>query len=701
MNRRHFLELTSIAGLSVTTSGLRWTWAAADELSPSPQTVFSSSIIVAGRAYELGRDIRVVNFVDNPTYGFVDMDEPRRGEDELGVLSDEERLERLRSAIHRIVLSRDGAPTSHHGLQDLRDLDLSTHFLVNHDGGIIQALDPLFTARCFGELDLTSIGIHLNNLARIDVSQPVFSDPIFGGTVDYATRGVVDGCVNGRMWSSFEYSEAQYVTLRALLGTLCDVLGVPRIVPLDADAIGLESRLLNPDFFYGVCGHSHVSACVSAPGPGLSWPRLVEDLHDIRLSWPLDLGLPSPSELRSEEEVEAAMAVYFAVVDESGAAATYPFGPDSRWHDGIGLSCDLGTPVRAIADGEIVLTRNGPCLPTGSPNFVLLRHELSREVVVVDEKRETSVRTEVTPWYSLYLHLERMDSERVAGLEQPDWYRRMLALAGDGAEESLTPGADLTLDDALAEPHAFYELVRDRLRPADPQNARASLEQGRPFRWVDPTRPESSGPTVTAGALLGYTGESGQYADGRVRRDPQVGLQVFAPQPIFDDSRFGHSTWLRRRALSDELSAAPTSTRDDQARRERRTIGVHTSQWDLSQTEARWAATPMLDLTETPAEQLLRYSLELGFQWLTDETWGLAGLTAPGQPIYTYHPIYLIGFLMLHYGAAQNQAFEEVRLDRLADEIDCQGWERDLQMVPVSYESLRECTEPPILADDE
>jgi N-acetyl-anhydromuramyl-L-alanine amidase AmpD len=309
MNRRAFLKTVSAGA-----GAAAWSWAGglARGLAQTAATpTFSNEIVIAGQAFELGHGIRVINLRDNLDYSFRDpiggecaesasgpsgipgpglpgataVSEPRPrfgfrpGLAEGGPPgSPGDPLARLAATVRQIVLHRDATFTAHHGFNVLCARGLSTHFIVNHDGGIIQGLDPLYAAYHAGALDATSVGVDLS-APDPEGHAAIYSDPAFGGVVDYTTREVVVGVINGQTRRAFTYTDTQYASLCTLLVRLSDLLGVPLAAPTDATGAVLMDALDAPQSFEGVMGHLHVERSRWDPGPGLDWTRVLACLQ--------------------------------------------------------------------------------------------------------------------------------------------------------------------------------------------------------------------------------------------------------------------------------------------------------------------------------------------------------------------------------------------------------------------------------------
>lgn len=180
--------------------------------------VISNEIIIAGERYALGSDIRVINFQDNPDYSFQTPTStfcestvpgiPTRGAygyrdqlDEAGLLALDrgDGIEWLGRTVRQMVIHHDAASSAYATFGILCRRGLSSHFLINHDGGLIQGLDVIYSGWHAGEgaVNRASVGVDMNNIAVVEGNQRALaSDPAFGAGADYATRPTVEGRIN-------------------------------------------------------------------------------------------------------------------------------------------------------------------------------------------------------------------------------------------------------------------------------------------------------------------------------------------------------------------------------------------------------------------------------------------------------------------------------------------------------------------------
>jgi N-acetyl-anhydromuramyl-L-alanine amidase AmpD len=585
--------------------------------------VESNEIYIAGQAFPLSGDIRVVNFAGNPDYDFRNPiacgagaaptgpaipgltttpppaategsgGSSRTGTRNRGLRDLAMGFDAARSALSRtikqVVIHHDATFHSAACFGVLCARNLSTHFMINWDGSLIQGADVFWSTYHARGRNNFSIGIDMNNVAVPEGHSIQRSDPLFGGVVDYAIREVVEGRINRSLKESFVYTEAQYTTLCAVLRTLHEVLEIPLIYPQD-DSGGVLRRLMRePDTFRGFFGHWHCQAGKWDPGPGFSWETVMECLHGKSNHWPIQMaGLEPLREIRTQEQVVSNLQPLFDNTESGPSGGTYPVGMNQDWHDGVHFHAPHGTPVYACAEGKIILTRNGPNLPLGSPNFVLVQHDMERERLVLGDTGEYEVLKENIRWYSLYMHLERHDpaqvpidvpegeenEEAVAPVDPdappvrplPAWYVRLVQIArASRGGSGLRPRSDFTLAEMRQNPELFLRTIGgfNRVLDVESENKHLSIEDGNPWRWlrnVNMAEPETEtgGFEIGGGELLGYVGEYGELVGERVQTYDMFQFQIFSMSPIFDDTRFDRTEWRRVQAdlTGDSLVAA-------------------------------------------------------------------------------------------------------------------------------------------------
>ena len=263
-----------------------------DGVSPSApvESEFSDEIIIAGVGYPLGGDIRVANPVTHPGYDFTNPVEETCGVEREGLaiarntalrewasLGHEYVMAMLRDDVTQIILHHDATYSSETTYQVLCTRGLSTHFMINHDGSILQGLDPVYKALHATEFNPTSIGIDLNNMAIPRDDAVPRHESLFDSTVDYTRRPTQPGLIQGTEHENYTYTDAQYRSLAALLDVLHEQLAIPRTVP-GRDGTGHTGLLAAPTEATGVLAHYHITEGKWDPGPSFDWGRLAADV---------------------------------------------------------------------------------------------------------------------------------------------------------------------------------------------------------------------------------------------------------------------------------------------------------------------------------------------------------------------------------------------------------------------------------------
>ncbi|ACY14106.1 hypothetical protein Hoch_1554 [Haliangium ochraceum DSM 14365] len=163
-------------------------------------------------------------------------------------------------AVNLFVLHWDGCTSAHQCFHVLVERGLSVHLLVDGDGTVYQTLDLLeASAWHAGRVNERSIGVEIQNPVKLHRNQ--WQDP---------PRDVVEEeRVHGSgSWQHLDFYEVQKHRIVQLAEVLCELLPIPRKLPMDGNRV---SRSLSSPRFHGVCGHYHVSP--TKPDPGLTlWP---------------------------------------------------------------------------------------------------------------------------------------------------------------------------------------------------------------------------------------------------------------------------------------------------------------------------------------------------------------------------------------------------------------------------------------------
>ncbi|MBU0550308.1 N-acetylmuramoyl-L-alanine amidase [Myxococcota bacterium] len=383
-----------------------------------------------------------------------------------------------KDAVDKVIIHHDGMRDSRGCFQVLVQRNLSTHLMVDTDGTVYQPLDLSDEAWHAAPFNKQSVGVDLNN--------PIHPDRV-RDPIERKQRGVYSGRINGGLMHSLGYTDAQYASLTAVVRGLMKIF--PRLKPMAP--IGLDNRVLRTKLedlaFVGVVGHLHVSANKWDPGPGFDWERFLIGVRGNDFHFPLTLkGTRNLAQVPKERALREARP-YFDNT-ERGPGGYFPVGVNQAWHTGIHLNVDEGTPVHAPADGLIVVARNTRLGKMGSPNMVLIRHDLS-----IDNQQRT--------FFSLLMHLqeETLDAQK----SRLPWIRRLAQMDGP-----LGLPSDEDSDHPLSAP-GFIALI----------NHRAALIEV----------------PVKAGELVGYSSTFSPAVDGS-EMSPLLDFSIFADLPLFPRS---------------------------------------------------------------------------------------------------------------------------------------------------------------------
>lgn len=452
----------------------------------------------------------------------------------------------VQEVVDMVVIHSDITYTSRSCYNVLKARGFSTHFMIDWDGTIYQATDAskkaIHAASDYIKgVNNRSIGIDMNcmlsNYARDDKT------PEPGGALatqfahpDGKRRMSETVEINGIPWRSWGYTDVQYDSLVKLLASLGKFYPKLKLaapvdergeiiwqVPAD-DAFDLEK--------IGIWAHMHLTAQKFDPGPGFDWARVLQGLSKEHNRFPIELveGLTIPN-LLTADKVKKLARRYYKNNETDEGGGFYPIGLGGQWHGGVHLHAPVGTPVRAMFEGTVVASHNGPNTSLGSNNFVLVRHE--KPFDPRDEKRKFV-------FFSLYMHLLRFDQskdrQKKKGVDEdldaaPDWVtdaRRVVsgkeedesdseaeqerlkyeALEKKRREEDGEEGEDARKARERreeAEDYAGDDELREEVKPfLDTGNHLTALQRGD----VALFNPSGSDQTrVAAGDIIGHVGE--------------------------------------------------------------------------------------------------------------------------------------------------------------------------------------------------
>lgn len=568
----------------------------------------------------------------------------------------------LQGKVYQLLVHHDATWSSLACYNVLRNRGFSSHLLVDTDGTIYQPLDIRDNAWHGGDVNGTSVGLDMNNVASRDLLESEKGQ-------EYMNNGRGGGFlvrkINGYTYRSAGYTEPQYLSLIAIILGLHKVLPQLRLFPpLDRSGEVIDRKILDHRNFTGWFGHWHVSAGKWDPGPGFDWQRVMVGIHGERNSMPVDLaGVPSLADVYSGALVRQVAEKFYLNV-ERRSDGYYPVSVSQAWHSGIHLTVDPAQPVRCMSRGEIVAVRNRQNVELGSPNFVLVKHTIRAAPEETDDKEEKApAKPGEGPeesfvekvWFSLYMHLEYLPPETPLD-RRPVWHKFL--------------GVSEVADDPRDE---LDELDGDR-RPS----------AGKDFRDLRVGKIVLLNLEVKASEVIGYTGEFGAAEDSL---EPTVHIETISADqdPLFDPTRFPE-TWklVEADVTNDSLADIDQIWRpildatdflgeeNIKLRRGQRILTPHEIQEFFDGTSVDKEAfrgyvtrhvsewSDQLDWSKTAAvavgwqwqtqEAYARFKrLWAPFQWMNDEVIDHAGLDKERR-VWTYHPITLIAWLHENYG---------------------------------------------------
>lgn len=206
--------------------------------------------------------------------------------------------------IDQVVLHYDVAWTSQNCFKVLHDIrGLSCQFLLGVDGTLYQTLDVADRARHAGGANDRSVGVEIAHPGPLELTKGLseryrrdakgvrFDLGRLAGTVrtpNFEVRPArpepVSAMVQGRNYSMYDYTPAQYRTLTRLIAGLRRAL--PRIklaVPRTPAKAVITSVLPKEDLkaWSGLLGHYHVSSHKQDPGPAFDWEKVLEGVRTL------------------------------------------------------------------------------------------------------------------------------------------------------------------------------------------------------------------------------------------------------------------------------------------------------------------------------------------------------------------------------------------------------------------------------------
>jgi len=597
-----------------------------------------------------------------------------------------EEFDELRDTLFQVVLHHDVTFSSEDCFGVLVSRGLSTHFLINHDGTLHEALDPYHSAWATGDNNNNCISLDLNNPVKLELADKDPANP---------PRQVFQGNINRSMKVMLGYTEAQYATFIALLRALITplkleakfywiplpVLGGSCFPPMNAEGEVITRMLANSTEFVGFLGHYHCSANKWDPGPAFDWMKVLAGVHGERNSFPvLMAGGKNLPDLMGQGLTDELNRFYDNIEgDETGG--WYPIGANQTWHSGVHLHIDEGTPVYAMSKGTIVAIRNVNRVDLGDASFVLIRHEMAEEAVVVEGEE-----AEPKYWFSLYMHLHKLRG--ADELTTVPWVNTLL-----GGDFNAPTTDDYSFDtDANAFPREKRNpIVADGISPTK----FAKETKLKPFYDGDIILVEIP---VASGEKIGVSGVFGQ---SEWSQEPQVHVEVISGKNVFGDLRPGAGReWILVEGDLDNNSLvdiekvlspiAKSAVSFDGEKKERvlktseiqtffvdgstetartafrKMICVHRSEWSSTMDWSKTATSAVGWQWETQ-EAFSRWLMTwIPFRWMTAEVAAHAALPEDHQ-VFTYHPLTFLDTLNKSYTGGGQANAEEASDEQLSE----------------------------------
>jgi N-acetyl-anhydromuramyl-L-alanine amidase AmpD len=544
-----------------------------------PKQETNYDIIVCGERVPLeglkgDPNYRVINFVDDKSIAFdgpkyqsyLNASAEHRGKKSVwprrskkGAPLKVDDIQGVKESVSLVILHADLTRDSLECFKQLAFRGLSTHFMINWDGTIYQGMDVGNVAIHAGEVNGPSIGVDMNNMMRNlrkdsigwrkmkaegkatdylanngyhpeskawdgttykdldDKDKRKFNRP------KYPRKGGIMRLDNGARVRSFGYTDFQIRALAELMKVLTDKLDIKRQVPFGPDG-KVQTSVIDYNEFSGIVGHWHISATRWDPGPGLDWNRLQAMLNNEGNSFPILLrDGENIGSLMDPEKVVAQAKKYFKMNEEGMASegasipsgGWFPVGPNQTWHGGILLQKKKGSDVRCMFDGTVVAARMSPGKTRlGSNNFVCVRHKIS-------VPKRNKKKSEDFVFWSLYMHLDYMDIDKLTDEEKPEWMKNLLKLGQDELEDVDDGMSSSKPKDDDDEDEFIEEVDEDEFitKPSKVGVGLSALKSGRiaTFDW------EETPTVITAGSVVGRVGEFGQPEEW----SDQVRIEVF------------------------------------------------------------------------------------------------------------------------------------------------------------------------------
>lgn len=506
-------------------------------------------------------------------------------------------LGRLRQVVRQFVVHLDGcrdARMCFHVLHNQRGL--SVHFMVDNDGTIYQTLDLEHCAFHAGGVNEISIGVELQN--RGDAAR-------YPNYYKGEERRTVTCRVHGHQFLAYDFTTAQYEAMTKLGRAVSRILDIPLQSPQQSGE-QVWTTIPSVRRYTGYLGHYNIESQKWDPGPW-DFSRLFGGIGS-KVTFPLTPLREVLKQPEDQERFQREAAQYFDLTEKQGLAH-FPVGPlgQSRlWHGGVHLPAQERKPVFAPFMGKIVAARMAPPCPTGSCNFILLRHSINSSKGAL-------------PFFSLLFHLVRE--------EDNPWIRNIVPWLSRTRHATWRRDLDSGRIALLEEEVEAGEVI-GHVGEAGPPGHRSSqvhfaLFSGQEIsRTLDPSYWE----------IIETPGRS------RFCENPSIIERIDRPSKGRPRDRL-----LSRRELRDFFKGDPR-------REELRRVAVrHLSEWTPGQWSRELEHAPDFSrLSATEKARLIAQQV-LPTLWWKPEVAAHAGLPGDGV-IYSYHPI---GFLVWYMKLSQ------------------------------------------------
>jgi N-acetyl-anhydromuramyl-L-alanine amidase AmpD len=494
-------------------------------------------------------------------------------------------LKAVQGVVRQFILHHDGLRSAASCFDVLHnERGLSCHFLLDNDGTIYQTLDLAFMGFHAAGFNASSVGIEMCN--RGDAKKyPTF----YKGKRNVATCKIHD-----HIYLAFDYTEAQYEAMRALVRGLARALpNMPIDYPQTSPGYPAWGEIAGAKSYAGLLGHYHTTRRKWDPGP-FDFKQFCESIRG-QLSFPIALR-ERPEVPDDDDQRKSDLDKLFTRNEQKGGGF-FPVGPygDTRlWHGGIHIGGKPGDLIYAPFPGRLLAVRTGrPTSAVGSTNFVLLRHDLQ-------------VGTESVRFYTLYFHVADEWDTDAAEDGAPRW------LASQGWRQGKRRADTVLLD----EPIEAGDVV-GRIGLAGPDDNRQAQVHLETFANEDITQKLG---------LKGFTLHDG-LAAGRFAADPAV------IKPIDED---GDGQLSRRELLAFFSSSADRTIA-------RYMVTLHVSEWTAEPDwfEALKRTPEFRDVDDREIRELIEEQVEPTLWW--DEQLARHAKLQTDGVAYHFNPITLIG----------------------------------------------------------